>query len=77
MRSLAVTQTFFYVAATITILTLPLGIPFILWMSIVGTLMLGLFINCLDILHQILLKSDVLNESLSYLREKIPYQMEN
>lgn len=76
MRSLAVAQVFFYVTAIITILTIRIGIPYLLWMTITTTLMLGLFINLVDVLHQVLVKADTFNDSLTFLRERIPYQME-
>lgn len=84
MRSLQVANKFFYVVATITGLTVfysnqlmnLLGLQFEMVMCIIVTMILGLFINTVEVLHQVLVQGNRLNGSLTFLRERIPYQME-
>lgn len=84
MRSLQVANKFFYVVAAITGLTVfysnhlmnLFGLQFEMVMCIIVTMMLGLFLNLIDVLHQVLVKADHINGSLTFLRDRIPYQME-
>ena len=84
MRSITVTKAFFYIVAITTGLTVIfsntlmriLGLQFEMMMCIIVVLMLGLFINAIDVLHQVLVQGNRLNGSLTFLRDSIPYQME-
>ena len=84
MKSLQVAHKFFYVVAAITGLTVfysnhlmnLFGLQFEMVMCIVVVMLLGMFINTIDVLHQVLVKGNTFNGSLTFLRERIPYQME-
>ena len=84
MRSIRSTENFFYIVATFTVfsvafgerLRLLLGLHYQEWWAVIATLMLAMFIDIVKLLKDVLVEGNRVNGSLTFLREKISYQME-
>lgn len=75
MTRLNVATLFLFATGLLATLNMMGIFPFLTYL--LPIFVLGVFLNCIDILHQVLVLGDLVRNTHEFLEDMIPYQMED